>query len=179
MLVPEGNSDADENFIYKVASKTVGVRVQNAIDPEIAALLDEDDLSRFGSDVEDLEEDFVVQANVREEGDDYTTDNKFSVAEDSERTTGCHNVVDNTSFGDHIFDDADTDHDEEESKNSDVDKPRTRRLLDDQFDTVSFPSLCIAVLLKKNYTHTLMIINLFPYLRSSNFQTNGSNLPRI
>lgn len=147
MLVSKGNIDADENAIYKVASKTVGVRVQNAIDPEIATLLDEDDLSRFGSDVEDLEEDFVVQANLCEEGEDDTMDNKFSVAEDSARTAGSHDIVSNKSFGDHIFEDADMDHVEEESENSDVDKPRTRRLLDDQFDTVSSQYfLCIAVL---------------------------------
>ncbi|XP_038898842.1 protein LTV1 homolog [Benincasa hispida] len=134
VIVSKGNIDADGN-IYKVASKTVGVRVQNVVDPEIAALLDDDDLSRFGSDVEDLEEDFVVQANLCEEGEDDTTDNKFTVVEDVERTAGSH-LVDNKSFGDNIFEDADMDHLEEVSENSDVDKPRTRRLLDDQFDTL-------------------------------------------
>lgn len=131
VLVSQGTSDADENIMYKVASKTVGVKVQNAIDPEIAALLDDDDLSRFGSDVEDLEEDFVVQANLCEEGEDGSTDNKFSVAEDFERATGSQNIIHNKSFGDEIFEDADVDHVEDA-----VDKPRTRRLLDDQFDTL-------------------------------------------
>ncbi|KAF5198272.1 Low temperature viability protein, partial [Thalictrum thalictroides] len=53
--------DLKANSIYTVAAKTFGVKVQKAVDPEVAALLDDDDdLSRFGSDVEDLEEDFVV-----------------------------------------------------------------------------------------------------------------------
>ena len=57
-------------------------------DPEIVALLDDDDLSRFGFDVEDLEEDFVVQVNLCEEGEDGSMDNKFSVAKDFESATG-------------------------------------------------------------------------------------------
>ncbi|XP_023542089.1 uncharacterized protein LOC111802075 isoform X2 [Cucurbita pepo subsp. pepo] len=100
-------------------------------DPEIAALLDDDDLSRFGSDVEDLEEDFVVQVNLCEEGEDGSMDNKFSVAKDSEKATGSQNIINNKSFGDDIFEDADVDHVED-----DVDKPRTRQLLDDRFDTL-------------------------------------------
>lgn len=144
MIVSKGNSDADEN-IYKVASKTVGVRVQNVVDPEIAALLDDDDLSRFGSDVEDLEEDFVVQANLCEEGEDDTTNTTFNVVEDVERMAGSH-LVNNKSSGYDIFEDADVDHLEEASGNSDVDKPRTRRLLDDQFDTVSSRWFCVPVL---------------------------------
>ncbi|KAF5196839.1 Low temperature viability protein, partial [Thalictrum thalictroides] len=63
--------DLKANSIYTVAAKTFGVKVQKAIDPEVAALLDDDDdLSRFGSNVEDLEEDFVVQANLPEEGEE-------------------------------------------------------------------------------------------------------------
>ena len=141
MIVSKMNVDADENA-YKVASKIVGVRVQNVVDPEIAALLDDDDLSRFGSDVEDLEEDFVVQANLCEDGEDGTTNSKISVVEDDERTAGSL-LVNNKSFGDHIFEDADMEHLEEAVDGSDVDKPRTRRLLDDQFDTVSSQLLCI------------------------------------
>ena len=93
-------------------------------DPEIAALLDDADLSQFGFDVE-------VQANLCEEGVDGSTDNKFSVAKDSERTIGSQNIVNNKSFGDDIFADADVDHVED-----DVDKPRTRWLLVDRFDTL-------------------------------------------
>ncbi|KAL5706605.1 hypothetical protein ACHQM5_024750 [Ranunculus cassubicifolius] len=79
------DDDSNDNSIYSVAAKTVGVRVQKAVDPEVAALLDndDDDLSKFGSDVEDLEEDFVVQANVHEveegDDDDVGVDNKMIV----------------------------------------------------------------------------------------------------
>ena len=41
---------------YKDASKTIGFKVQNVVDPKIAALLDDDGLSRFGFDVEELED---------------------------------------------------------------------------------------------------------------------------
>lgn len=43
-------------------------RYPRVVDEEVAALLDDDsdDASRFGSDVEDLEEDFVVKASLPE-----------------------------------------------------------------------------------------------------------------
>ncbi|KAF8048738.1 hypothetical protein N665_2421s0007 [Sinapis alba] len=59
----------DDKLMYSVASKTVNVKVKKAIDPEVAALLEDSDGSEFGSDVEDLEEDFVVQANLAQEGE--------------------------------------------------------------------------------------------------------------
>ena len=40
------------------------MRIQKAVDSEVAALLDDSDLSQLGSDIEDLEEDFVVQVNL-------------------------------------------------------------------------------------------------------------------
>ncbi|KMZ66547.1 hypothetical protein ZOSMA_295G00020 [Zostera marina] len=40
---------------------------QRAIDEEVAKLLEDEDLSLFGSDNEDLEEDFVVKANLYSE----------------------------------------------------------------------------------------------------------------
>ncbi|KAJ0262135.1 F-box domain-containing protein [Hirschfeldia incana] len=62
--------DDDDKLRYRVASKTVNViKVKKAIDPEVAALLEGSDGSEFGSDVEDLEEDFVVQANLGQEGE--------------------------------------------------------------------------------------------------------------
>lgn len=57
------NEEANDKSMYSVASKTVNVKVQKVIDPEVVALLEKSDGSEFGSDVEDLEEDFVVQAN--------------------------------------------------------------------------------------------------------------------
>lgn len=58
--------DAAEKSMYSVASKTIDVRLNKVLDPEIAAMLDDTNSSNFGSDVEDLEEDFVVKANLCE-----------------------------------------------------------------------------------------------------------------
>ncbi|KAA0045826.1 protein LTV1-like protein [Cucumis melo var. makuwa] len=88
--------------IFIVKSSHVGGKVQNVVDPKKAALLDDDDLLQFGSDVEDLEEDFVVQENLCEDMKDDTTNNKFSMVEDDERTTGSL-LVNSKSFGEYIF----------------------------------------------------------------------------
>uniref|UniRef100_A0A1J3ECD0 Protein LTV1-like protein n=1 Tax=Noccaea caerulescens TaxID=107243 RepID=A0A1J3ECD0_NOCCA len=66
------NEEANENkSLFSVASRTVNVKVQKVIDlePEVAALLEKSDESEFGSDVEDLEEDFVIQATLTEQGE--------------------------------------------------------------------------------------------------------------
>ncbi|XP_059636374.1 uncharacterized protein LOC132278570 [Cornus florida] len=81
--IAKTSGDASDKSIYSVASKTVGVRVQKAVDPEVSALLDDSDLSRFGSDVEDLDEDFVVKANLAEESEDEEFAKKLSAVEDS------------------------------------------------------------------------------------------------
>ncbi|KAK1575263.1 hypothetical protein Q3G72_003927 [Acer saccharum] len=128
------NDDAHERSIYSVASKSVGVKVQRAVDPEVAALLDDGDLSRFGSDVEDLEEDFIVQANCPEEGVDLDVDEQFDLVEEDEVT---HEVVDNefVSFGDRGNVIGEIKQQVEEAGNGSVsDKPLARRPLDDQFD---------------------------------------------
>ena len=65
----DGDGGEDDKLMYSVASKTVNVKVKKAIDPEVAALLEDSDGSQFGSDVEDLEEDFVVRANLADEGE--------------------------------------------------------------------------------------------------------------
>ncbi|TXG52134.1 hypothetical protein EZV62_021303 [Acer yangbiense] len=130
------NDDAHERSIYSVASKSVGVKVQRAVDPEVAALLDDGDLSRFGSDVEDLEEDFIVQANCPEEGVDLDADEQFDLVKEDEVT---HEVVDNefVSFGDRGNVIGEIKQQVEEAGNGSVsDKPRARRPLDDQFDLV-------------------------------------------
>ncbi|GAY60927.1 hypothetical protein CUMW_205850, partial [Citrus unshiu] len=64
ILEVKNENEASEKSIYSVASKTVNVKVQRAVDPEVAALLDDSYLSPLGSDVEDLEEDFL---NLSEE----------------------------------------------------------------------------------------------------------------
>ncbi|KAK7283833.1 hypothetical protein RIF29_13580 [Crotalaria pallida] len=70
LRISELNGEPEEKTMYTVASKTTTVRVQKVVDPEVAVLLDDSDLSRFGSDVEDLEEDFVLQANLCEDEDE-------------------------------------------------------------------------------------------------------------
>ncbi|KAJ4842407.1 hypothetical protein Tsubulata_039843 [Turnera subulata] len=128
--------DKNDDSMYKVASKTVGVRVQKVVDPEVAALLDDSDLSRFGSDIEDLEEDFVIQANLPESGEmeDVDTATKFRFADDheviDEETGGfaASHPGDNGSvekLGDSLMRGPDGFSNEE---------PRVRRPLDEQFD---------------------------------------------
>ncbi|THF97981.1 hypothetical protein TEA_010595 [Camellia sinensis var. sinensis] len=77
------NDDSNKKSIYNVASRTVGVRIQKAVDPEVVALLDDSDLSRFGSNDEDLEEDFVVKANLLNEAEDVEFDKKLNLVENS------------------------------------------------------------------------------------------------
>lgn len=136
--ISEVHADPDEKTIYSVASKAHGVRVQKAVDAEVAALLDDSDASRFGSDVEDLEEDFVVQANVPEPEEEDYTDRRLNINEQCQT----NDVID---------DEADVfNHTQiaagfipqdgiqaEAKKESAVEKPRVRRLLDEQFDLVS------------------------------------------
>lgn len=124
-----------ENSIYSVASMTAGARIQKVVDPEVAALLDDSD-SRFGSDVEDLEEDFVFNANLPEEEIDAELDEKQNFVdglvvnriESSELKAS--NLQENvTQFfvgkGKNFIQDGGHKIDE---------NPRVRRLLDEQFD---------------------------------------------
>lgn len=122
--------DPDEKALYSVAEKTVGVRLQKAVDPEVAALLDSND-SVFGSDVEDLEEDFVIQANIHEEGKDDFIGKKLT-KEDVDESYTQEPQEDPVEFVGH-----------DEIRNQFVgagddiiisEEPRVHRLLDEQFD---------------------------------------------
>jgi protein LTV1 len=117
------------------------VRVQKAVDPDVAALLDDSDLSRFGSDVEDLEEDFVLQANIpEEEEEDVEVDNRLNRVEEfgvtkkevdnSDRQQNLDGLVfqNGIGIGNHLVVGGDECVGE---------KLRVRRLLDEQFDLVS------------------------------------------
>ena len=134
------NDDSNEKSIYSVASRTVGVRIQKAVDPEVVALLDDSDLSRFGSDDEDLEEDFVVKANLPDELEDIDLNKKLNLVETSEvnlkeidQSNASHsqdNVVDfveANEFRNHQLIAREYHTDE---------NPRACRLLDEQFDMV-------------------------------------------
>ncbi|KNA08233.1 hypothetical protein SOVF_164440 [Spinacia oleracea] len=127
--IKEASEDTSPKTLYNVAEKTVTVRVQKAVDPEIAALL-EDDESDFGSDIDDLEEDFVVQANHTEESGDVYEETSLSlvnnlqeeVLNESDTFISCdiQTVVASNSTTEVV-----------QSVNE---KPRPQRLVDQQFD---------------------------------------------
>ncbi|TKY72375.1 LTV1-like protein [Spatholobus suberectus] len=141
LQISEADGEPEENSMYSVASKTTSVRVQKAVDPEVAALLDDSDLSRLGSDVEDLEEDFVVQANLHEDEDDGEKGhvcNGMNFAEASVingnrnnvqvlQVSACSEVTDDSGPLDGITDGV-------PGVDCVGEKPRARRLLDEQFD---------------------------------------------
>ncbi|OAY62827.1 Protein LTV [Ananas comosus] len=126
-LVPLDVKDAVEDLagdsIYSVASRTASVKVQKVADPDVAKLLDDSDLSRFGSDVEDLEEDFVVQAN-RPEGEE--EEEEAEEDEDENIEAGCERGRHPTEGAEHG-----------EAELEDQRKERVRRLLDEQFDMLT------------------------------------------
>lgn len=129
--ISEASEDASPKTLYNVAEKSVNVRVQKAVDPEIARLLDENE-SEFGSDIEDLEEDFVVRANVTEEAEDIYSDEgltsdsniqeKACNISGSVNLLGAHTEVASSSIV--------------EVNQSHNEKPRVQRLLDQQFDSL-------------------------------------------
>lgn len=146
------NGDLNEERMYGVALETVGVRVQKAVDPEVSALLeDTDDASRFGSDVEDLEEDFILQANAPKDNEEASSSNKgLNLCEQFETKEVIYG--DNTFVGKQIVDGLNfkdgvgyrvTD----ATDDSAVEKPRVPRPLDEQFDIVSPVLLSSLILL--------------------------------
>ena len=127
-------SNNDSASFYNVASKTVGVKAQRAVDPDVARLLDDSDLSRFGSDVEDLDEDFVVKANLPD------GEEEEKVVLEAKGVTGSER--DAVLKEDDKFADFGGDNELEVS-----DKPRVRRLLDEQFDLVRVSYLTFSLML--------------------------------
>ncbi|KAK6938901.1 hypothetical protein RJ641_032409 [Dillenia turbinata] len=129
--------DPNEKSMYGVASKTVGVRIQKVVDPEVSAMLDDSYLSRFGSDVDELDEDFVVQANLPDEEDDLDVDEKLKSAENLDVT---ENGVQISDLGrpDVYVDQDEVDafgiHTAEAGCDHPGDRPCVRHLLDEQFD---------------------------------------------
>uniref|UniRef100_A0A2P2KAF2 Protein LTV1 homolog n=2 Tax=Rhizophora mucronata TaxID=61149 RepID=A0A2P2KAF2_RHIMU len=137
------SDDTVDDSIYSVAARTVGIRVQKMVDPDVVELLD-DDFSRFGSDAEDLEEDFVVCANLPEEGEDVNSNSNKKlqlnlidepkVVNDNdpigEYTSSIHreNEVDPGSLGNLVDVAADA------GVDSMDEKLQRRCLLDEQFD---------------------------------------------
>jgi len=122
------SEDRNDKSIYNVASKSVGVRVQKVVDPEVAALLDDSDLSWFGSDAEDLEEDLGADVEGSEVVNEVTC-GYVRYGGDRENVLGCGGV--------------------EKAMNVLVEargylgdeKQRVRRPLDEQFDSVRLYSV--------------------------------------
>ncbi|KAM7515249.1 hypothetical protein LguiA_004832 [Lonicera macranthoides] len=137
--IPKLSDASDEKAIYSVASKTVGVRIQRVVDPEVAALLDDSDLSRFGSDIEDLEEDFVVNASLSEEPSHLEPDKKLPLVleldiKKKERNVS-YSYCPNENITRFLGADGVGNHMCNTREGSVVDeKARVRRPLDEQFD---------------------------------------------
>ncbi|XP_077231474.1 low temperature viability protein [Tasmannia lanceolata] len=134
------DSDSNTNSIYSVASKTVGVKIQKAVDPDVAAMLDNSDLSQFGSDVEDLEEDFIVRANLLEEEKDKTVDEKSTkegrskvIGGEENESTDCSSQVQDFD----LIDGANLRSHQQGGNEWVNEKPRVRRPLDEQFDLLT------------------------------------------
>ncbi|KAL7155390.1 hypothetical protein ABFS83_03G072200 [Erythranthe nasuta] len=116
------NDAYEEKPIYNVASKTVGVRLKKAVDPEVAALLNDSDSSKFGSDIEDLEEDFVAIANISEGPiAEEINEEKLSSVSDSRIKPSTEMVKPSTETAACFT-------------GFESEKPRTRRPLDEYFD---------------------------------------------
>lgn len=116
--------ESNEKSMYAVASKTLNAKVEKVADDDIAALLYDSDLSQFGSDTEDLEEDFVVKANLLEGPSDLELGKKLRLLENAQ--------VNRVERNDLVVSGA------EETVAGSVtvenEKPRVRRPLDEQFD---------------------------------------------
>lgn len=137
LRILEANDDANGKYMNSVASETVGVRVQRAVDPEVAALLEDDDASRFGSDVEDLEEDFVIQANFLGDDEGVPADKESSLCEkfESKEVIDEDNAVEQPQTVGGFSSRDGIGYLVVEAKDYlAVEKPRARRHLDEQFD---------------------------------------------
>ncbi|XP_057503665.1 uncharacterized protein LOC130787291 isoform X2 [Actinidia eriantha] len=132
------HDDSNEKSIYSVASRTVGVRIQKAVDPEVVALLDDSDLSRFGSDDEDLEEDFVVKANLPDELEDIDLNKKLNLVENSEVNLKEIDQSNASHSQDNVVDFVEAiefrNHQLISGEYHSNENPRACRLLDEQFD---------------------------------------------
>lgn len=96
-------------------------------------MLDDGDLSRFGSDEEDLEEDFVLQANLPEEAEE--EEEEIGVVENFSKlkSADCSAQMQEVDL---ICGSEAKSHGPEKGNGFGGEKPRVRRLLDEQFDMV-------------------------------------------
>ncbi|XP_054795573.1 uncharacterized protein LOC129301014 [Prosopis cineraria] len=138
LQISKVNEVCNDKSLYGVASRTTSVRIQKGVDPEVAALLDDSDLSRFGSDVEDLEEDFVVQANLPAEEEEDKSDicNKMNSAHECAIDKNNLEIL-HASASSKVSNDLEPLDGVTEGVvevGCANEKPRVRRLLDEQFD---------------------------------------------
>lgn len=91
------------------------------IDPDVNRLLDDSDLSRFGSDVDDLEEDFVLMAN-QPDGEEEEKNEKIHV----KKINADVDVKHESGSDDEVDDEPDYSA-----------QHRVRRPVDEEFDEVS------------------------------------------
>lgn len=125
--------DSNSNALYGVSSSTRYMRnVRKAVDPEVLAQLDKSDDSEFGSDVENLEEDFVVQANIPEEEGGETSVRLTEIKQECDHANQSVFVQDEISAA--LVDDT-----SQFSTAGDVVETmqRTPRLLDEQFELLA------------------------------------------
>ncbi|KAK9713911.1 hypothetical protein RND81_06G058600 [Saponaria officinalis] len=127
--VAQVSEETTPKTLYNVAQKSKNVRIQKAVDPDIAKLLDEAE-SDFGSDADGLEEDFVVKANICEEtGDVLAEDISASVSEPEDEVLNRAG----SEISQVVYNEITTNFAEGGIK-SFTEKPRVQRLLDQQFD---------------------------------------------
>ncbi|KAI4366339.1 hypothetical protein MLD38_022226 [Melastoma candidum] len=129
--VARTGEDVNDGAIYSVSSSTVNVRMQKAYDPEVAALLDDSDLSRFASDDGELEEDFVVQANCAEDEDGEVCGKLERVKMSDQNRSDSNDATEKTQGG---VQEMAMSHLEGHYSDDDHDPSRVRRLVDEQFD---------------------------------------------
>ncbi|GER57060.1 LTV1-like protein [Striga asiatica] len=118
------NDVSEEKSIYNVASKTFGVRLQKVVDPDVAAMLEDGASSKYASDIEDLEEDFVVCANLLDGPAGEENDEKliFAAGSNSDHVKSRDLGASGAKEG------------ERNVSALDSEKPRVRRPLDEHFD---------------------------------------------
>ncbi|KAG8097361.1 hypothetical protein GUJ93_ZPchr0013g33996 [Zizania palustris] len=118
----EDQLDEGKTMCKVTVKMTLVRRIERAVNPDITRLLNESDVSLGRSEDEGLEEDFVLMGNRAEVGEE---------ANDEEQE-----VVDGVFL-------SDVEEDEELEDDEDEPKERVHRLLDGQFDLVSFFYLVI------------------------------------
>lgn len=134
-------NDVGTDAIYDVAAKTVGVKIDKAVDPDVVRLLDDSDLSRFGSDEEDLEEDFVARANCLGEAEEdgasvFDTRDGNTMPRHEHDAFGEDESSEGQGLDDEHVDYSMNSRRERKTQLEDIDKQRHRRPLDEQFDLV-------------------------------------------